>query len=228
MLLHLCPLNALLDVLVRVLLGQPKHFLINVCLSLGVVGTGDYVHLNSIHLLFDGLQLEYGLMIDLNMWQLSPVEDSLYGSRQGWWHHLVMIDLDLDLRDPHDLCIPTYVGTRLMLQVIIALCVTFLTQVQVVNAQWVQAVLTPSHLEIALIQILALDGSQLGVRLQDHSLLIVVIFYRESIELLLGTIRPHKTGIINHPLIRLIINNYNSMKAGSQQGVSFAFEGSVH
>jgi hypothetical protein len=46
--------------------------------------------------------------------------------------------------------------------------------------------------------------------------------------LLLGTIYPHEMGIINHPLIRLIINNYNSMKAGSQQGVSFAFEGSVH
>ena len=104
-------------------------------------------------------------MIDLYMWQLPPVEDSLDDSRQGWWHHLVVIDLDLDLRDSHDLCIATYVGTRLMLQVIIALCVTFLTQVQIVNAQWVRAVLTPSHLEVALVQILALDGSQLGVRL---------------------------------------------------------------
>jgi hypothetical protein len=81
MLLHLRPLNAFLDVLVRVLLGQPQHFLINVGLSLGVVGTGDYIHLNSINLLLDGLQLEYGLMIDLNVWQLPPVEDSLDSSR---------------------------------------------------------------------------------------------------------------------------------------------------
>jgi hypothetical protein len=81
MLLHLRPLNAFLDVLVRVLLCQPQHFLINVGLSLGVVGTRDYIHLNSINLLLDGLQLEYGLMIDLNVWQLPPVEDSLYGSR---------------------------------------------------------------------------------------------------------------------------------------------------
>ena len=142
-----------------------------------------------------------------------------------------MIELDLDLRDPHDLCIPTCVGTRLMQQVIIALCAaTFLTHVEAVYVvQWLCSVLMPCHLKIDLVQLLPpFDGSHLDVRLQDHSLVIVVILCIVSILLLLGTIRPHRMGIINHPLIRIIIKYYNSMKLGSQVGVSFDFEPSVH
>lgn len=52
-LLNLRAHNALLDVLVRVQLGQPQHLLINVNLSLSDVGAVDYIHLNSIDLLLD-------------------------------------------------------------------------------------------------------------------------------------------------------------------------------
>ncbi len=76
-----------------------------------------------------------------------------------------MIDLYLDLWDPHDLCIPTDVGARLMQQVIIALCATFLTQIQLVYVQCLCAVVTASHLKVPLIQILALKVHLLGVRL---------------------------------------------------------------
>ena len=116
-LLNLRAHNALLDVLVRVQLGQPQHLLINVNLSLSDVGAVDYIHLNSIDLLLDWIQLENWLMTDwLKQWQqqLPPVEDSLDDSREGWWYHLIVIELDLYLRDPHDFCIPTCVGARLM------------------------------------------------------------------------------------------------------------------
>jgi len=123
-------LYALLYVLVGVELSQPQHLLFNVCLPLSVVGTGNYVHLHAVDLLLDGLELEYGFMIDLNLWQLPPVDDSFYHGRQWRWHHLVVVvDLDLDLRDPHDLCVTADVGACLMLQVVMALCATFLTQV---------------------------------------------------------------------------------------------------
>jgi hypothetical protein len=129
-LLDLRALNALLYVLVGVELSQPQHLLFNVCLPLSVVGTGYYVHLDAIDLLLDGLELEYGFVIDLHLWELPPVDHSLYHGGQWRGHHLVVvIDLDLDLRDPHDLCVTTDVGARLMLQVVIALCAAFQAQV---------------------------------------------------------------------------------------------------
>ncbi len=76
LLLHFRTLNTLLDVLVRCELGQPQHFIINVALSLSAVGIRYKVHLYSIDLLLDGIQLEYGLMIDLHLWQLPRVDDS--------------------------------------------------------------------------------------------------------------------------------------------------------
>lgn len=129
-LLNLRALNALLDVLVGAELSQPQHLLFNVCLPLSVVGTGNYVHLHAVDLLFDGFELEYGFVIGLHLWQLPPVDHSFYHGRQWRWHHLVVvIDLDLDLRDAHDLCITADVDARLMLQVVMALCAAFLAQV---------------------------------------------------------------------------------------------------
>jgi hypothetical protein len=175
-LLHLRALYALLDVLVGVQLSQPQHLLFNVCLPLSVVGTGNYVHLDAVDLLLDGLELEYGFVIDLHLWQLPPVDHTLYHDRQWRGHHLVVVvDLDLDLRDAHDLCIAADVGARLMLQVVIALCAAFLAQVELLV--FLCGVLRRgSRVEVALVEILGFKEGVLDVRLQDHCLLVIIFF----------------------------------------------------
>ena len=122
-------------------------------------------------------------MIDLHLRHLPPVDHSLYHGGQWRGHHLVVVvDLDLDLRDPHDLRIAANVCARLMLQVVVALCAAFLAQVKVLV--FLCGVLRrSSRVEVAIVEISGFKEGVFYVRLQDNCLLVIIFFLERDLNI---------------------------------------------